>query len=258
MYAESASTAQADNRLSVFSHQGFSHVPSLLSSSLLCLFLGRLLGVDVLVDRHCASHLEVSSCRLIVRNLRSLCSSPHTCSSEFSVFPSKPISSQIHFELATQQPHSWNSCPNDFSETSKPVLCSCCFVTAGKDSKHIRWPLLVWDWDFRHPFFCRPMQLAAMRVCVPMSSGARAHVAHANCKTMVQCFYTASSPPSGGERPLFFEWSINASVRMTTAALGHVGFASLSHLLKMSCHAVAITSSISSVSAISVLHTYRL
>ena len=44
-------------------------------------------------------HLADSGCRLMVRNLRTPCSSPHKCSSVFSVFPNQTSSSQFTSHL---------------------------------------------------------------------------------------------------------------------------------------------------------------
>ena len=73
---------------------------------------------------------ELSS-RLIVLNLRTTCSSPHKCSSVFSVLPSQTSSSQLHFKLATQQSCSGYPIPKNLDEgmvrlqptTNSPFSC---------------------------------------------------------------------------------------------------------------------------------------
>ena len=59
-------------------------------------------------------------CRLIVRNLRTPCSSPHKCSSVFS-FPQPNKLQAVHLKLATQQLCSTHPGPNGFAQTSKPT-----------------------------------------------------------------------------------------------------------------------------------------
>ena len=62
-------------------------------------------------------HLADSGCRLMVRNFRTPCSSPHKCSSVFSVFPNQTSSSQAS-SLRTCHAAAYPS-PNDFAETGK-------------------------------------------------------------------------------------------------------------------------------------------
>ena len=116
VYAESTPTARATHRPSVFSHQGFSQplvpVPGMASSglTLLSIVVARpswrsnpgsapptaielfglgFKGSPTSLSTSIHLHLAVSGCRLLVRNLCTPRSSPHKCSSEFSVFPSQ-------------------------------------------------------------------------------------------------------------------------------------------------------------------------
>ena len=53
------------------------------------------LGVKKILSTYSLHHLADLGCRLILRNLRTPCSSPHKCSSVFSVLPNQTSSSQF-------------------------------------------------------------------------------------------------------------------------------------------------------------------
>ena len=62
-------------------------------------------------------HLADSGCRLMVRNLRTPCSSLHKCSSVFSVFPNQTSSSQFTLYLPRSSLDPGTPSPDEFAET---------------------------------------------------------------------------------------------------------------------------------------------
>ena len=136
MCADSARATRAPICSTVLIDQTLGHVPALLcgrkfrhpvpgASSMLTVGLARA-SAGLL-------HLADSGCRLIVRNLRAPSSSPHKCSSVFSVLPNHTSSSQITSNLPRSRlvpvPE-----PRRFRQNKQVRLGDCCSEALRKGS----------------------------------------------------------------------------------------------------------------------------